>query len=280
MVIYGEYLFLENFLTGLIITYFTGRIAGAAAGRFRLLLCGLLCGAFSFTMFAALPGAVTAASKLLFAFAAAAAAFGWQGLRRTAFLAAVFLIVTVFYGGTAVALLSFFGWQGVAGSSGVYLRGATYLTVSAAAICALLFLRLAVELIRARRQADRNLMEVSVSMGGQLWRLTGFIDSGNLLREPLSGKPVALVGKALMEEMLAGLSDADVRYAAVPYRAVGTERGLLDGWRADYIAFEGEQVKRPVLAVWGDGRFLPGEKGGQILLPAEMLERGIYAEAE
>lgn len=90
MVIYGEYLFLENFLTGLIITYFTGRIAGAAAGRLRLLLCGLLCGAFSFTMFAALPGAVTAASKLLFAFAAAAAAFGWQGLRRTAFLAASF----------------------------------------------------------------------------------------------------------------------------------------------------------------------------------------------
>ena len=51
-------------------------------------------------------------------------------------------------------------------------------------------------------------------MGGQLWRLTGFIDSGNLLREPLSGKPVALVGKALMEEMLAGLSDARTSWYA------------------------------------------------------------------
>ncbi len=280
MVIYGEYLFLENFLTGLVITYFTGRIAGLAVGRLRLLLCGLLCGAFAFSMFAAMPGAVTGAAKLLFAFGAAAAAFGWKGLRQTALLAGLFMIVTVFYGGTTVALLSFFGWQGIADGAGVYLPGATYLTVSAAAVCGLLILRLAVDLIRTKRQAGRTVTEVSVSMGGRRWQLTGFIDSGNLLREPLTGRPVALVGKALMEEMLAGAADADVRYAAVPYRAVGTERGLLDGWRADYIELENGQVKRPVLAVWGDGRFLPGEKGGQILLPAEMLERGIYAEAE
>ena len=280
MVIYGEYLFLENFMTGLIITYFTGRIAGSAVRTCRLLLCGLLCGGFSFTMLAAQPGAVSAASKLLFAFAAAAAAFGWKGLRQTAVLAAIFLIVTVFYGGTAVALLSIFGWQGVADGAGVYLPRVTYLTVSAAAVSALLFLQLAVSLIRTKRQSGRTLVETSVSMGGRLWHLTGFIDSGNLLTEPLSGRPVALVGRALMAEMLAGLPDVDLRYAAIPYRAVGTERGLLDGWRADYIAFENRQVKRPVLAVWGDGQFLPGEKGGQILLPAEMLERGIYAEAE
>lgn len=280
MVIYGEYLFLENFISGLIIIYFTEKIAGCPAGRLRLLLCGLLCGAFSFTMFASLPGTVSAGLKLLFAMAAAAVAFGWKGLRQTAVLAAVFLIVTVFYGGTAVALLSFFGWQGVADGAGVYLPGATYLTVSAAAIGALLFLRLTVSLIRTKRQSGRRLVETSVSMGGRTWQLTGFIDSGNLLREPLSGRPVALVGKALMEEMLDGLSDTDVRYAAVPYRAVGTERGLLDGWRADYIAFEGRQVKRPVLAVWGDGRFLPEQPEGQILLPAEMLERGIYAEVQ
>lgn len=280
MVIYGEYLFLENFISGLIITYFTVKIAGGAVNLLRLLVCGLLCGAFAFTMFVPLPAVVSAASKLLFAMAAAAVAVGWKGLRQTAILAAVFLIVTVFYGGTAVALLSFFGWRGIADGAGVYLPGATYLTVSAAAIGALLFLRLTVSLIRTKRQSDRTLVETSVSMGGRLWQLTGFIDSGNLLREPLSGRPVALVGKALMEEMLAVLSDADVRYTAVPYRAVGTERGLLDGWRADYIELEDRRVERPVLAVWSDGRFLPGETGGQILLPAELLERGIYAEVK
>lgn len=280
MVIYGEYLFLENFLTGLVITYFTGRIAGLSVGRLRLLLCGLLCGAFAFFLFAPVPGAAAGAVKPLFALGAAAAAFGWRGLRQTALLAGLFLIVTVFYGGTAVALLSFFGWQGIAGGAGVYLPGATYLTVSAAAVCGLLILRLTVDLIRTKRQAGRTLVETSVLMGGQRWQLTGFIDSGNLLREPLTGRPVALVGKALMEEMLACLPDADARYAAVPYRAVGTERGMLDGWRADYIEWENGRVKGPVLAVWGDGRFLPEEKGGQILLPAEMLERGIYAEAE
>lgn len=280
MVIYGEYLFLENFISGLIITYFTGKIAGCPAGRLRLTLCGLLCGAFSFTMFASLPGIVSAGSKLLFAMTAAVSAFDWKGLRQTAALAALFLIVTVFYGGTAVALLSFFGWQGTVCGAGVYLPRATYLTVSAAAVCALLFLQLAVSLIRTKRQASRTLTAAAVSMGGKTWKVTGFIDSGNLLREPLSGRPVALVGKTLMEEMLDGLSDADTRYAAVPYRAVGTEHGLLDGWRADHIIFEGRQVDQPVLAVWGDGRFLPGQSEEQILLPAEMLERGIYAEVQ
>ena len=51
MVVYAEYLFLENFITGLIILYFSGRICGRKTKKIRLCAGGALCGLFSFTLF-------------------------------------------------------------------------------------------------------------------------------------------------------------------------------------------------------------------------------------
>lgn len=280
MIIYSEYLFLENFIAGWIITFFSGKIYGRDIGKLRLLLCSALCGAFSFTMFLSVMPVVSFALKALFTIAAVTIAFGLQNLRHTIASAAVFFMITVLYGGTAMALLSVFGWQGIASGQGLYMPRVTYLTVSTASVAALLFLQLCISLIRIKRQAARTLTFVTVSMGDRQWRLTGFIDSGNLLREPLSGKPVALVGKTLMEEMLDGLTDVDARYAAIPFRAVGTNRGLLDAWRADSLEYTGGKIEQPILAVWGDGNFLSEEKEKQILLPSEMLERGIYTDVE
>ena len=51
MVVYGEYLFLENFITGGIILYFTAKVAGEPLKILRGILCSLCCGAYAFTMF-------------------------------------------------------------------------------------------------------------------------------------------------------------------------------------------------------------------------------------
>ena len=117
--------------------------------------------------------------------------------------------------------------------------------------------------------------------GKKQWRLQGFIDSGNMLREPLSRRPVAVVSRTMMERILSELEDTEVRYTVVPYRSVGVSSGVMDGYRADFVRVDGRTIKKPVLAVCEDDSFLTAEEGGkQILLPASMLERGIYANID
>lgn len=281
MVIYGEYLFLENFITGLVILYFTGRIAGEELRPVRLAICGLCCGAYSFVLFIAAAGVLSALGKLVFAVSMVLIAFGKKSWKQVLSRAALFLLVTFLYGGIAIALLSAFRWEGISGTEGMYMPAATYLTVMFAATAAALILRLAVSLICERRHAERTSIETIVSMGRRQWKLQGFIDSGNMLREPLTRRPVAVVSRTLMEEILDEIEDTEVRYTVVPFKSIGAASGVMDGYRADYVRIPGRTIKKPVLAVCEDDAFLKTEEGeGQILLPASMLERGIYANID
>ena len=103
MVIYGEYLFLENFVTGLVILYFTGKAAGAALRAGRLLLGGFCCGLYSFILFINVYGVLALAGKLAFAAAVVCLVFGRMPRRRFLACTGLFLLVTFLYGGTATA---------------------------------------------------------------------------------------------------------------------------------------------------------------------------------
>lgn len=281
MVIYGEYLFLENFITGIVITHFTGKIAGYRMKRYRTLLSGIGCGIYAFVLFTDFAGLPALAGKIGFALGISWLAYGNKSAKSIFQGGILFFLVTVFYGGIALAILSSFGWQGITAAAGVYMPAVTYLTVSAAASAAALVLQFAANLLRTKRQRERTRAEVILRIGDKTWPAKGLVDSGNLLHEPLSGRPVAVVSRALMDEVQGENGGDPARFAAVPFRSVGVKKGILTGYRIDELTALGVSVKKPVLAVWEDGGFLADEEETrQILLPAALMERGIYAEVD
>ncbi len=284
MVIYGEYLFLENFITGIFITFFTIRIGRGAGGKLpylRIGVCGVLCGLYAFTIFLKEPAVMALAQKVCFALIVSRIAFGKSSVKRLLMNGLLFFAVTVLYGGITIAFLNGFSWRGAVAAEGHYLPFATYLTVTAAATAAALAVWLIADVIRVRRREMRTEVEVTVYMGEERLTLQGFIDSGNFLKEPLTGRPVAVVKESAAEKLLSPVHDWSMRYTAIPYRAVGTEKGIMDGYRTDAMVVGGRTIKNPVLAICRECDFLTGENDrGEILLPESMLERGIYAEIE
>ena len=64
MVIYGEYLFVENFIVGGLLLALTGKLTGRIPSWKRLLAGAALCGASSFIIFLPLTGALSTAIRL------------------------------------------------------------------------------------------------------------------------------------------------------------------------------------------------------------------------
>lgn len=281
MIIYGEYLFLENLITGMIILFFTGKILGEKLNWISLLFCGICCGLYAFILFMEISGLISLLGKVLFSMVIAALAFRRTSLWRTVQGGFVFLAVTVLYGGFAIAILTSFGWVGVTAAAGVYLPPLTYITVTAVAAMSAVMVYFLMNLIRAKRMDERTKVSVKVSIDGSTWFVKGMIDSGNMLRTPFLGSPVCIVRKHLMEKILEGIGDKDRRYTVVPYHSVGVEHGLLEGYRMDEIVIEGEAEKvlrSPVVAVCEENSFFAGESEMDMLLPAIVLERGIYGD--
>ncbi|MCM1113326.1 MAG: sigma-E processing peptidase SpoIIGA [Muribaculum sp.] len=57
--------------------------------------------------------------------------------------------------------------------------------------------------------------------------VSALLDSGNSLREPISGKPVSVIDSRLYQVLWKGIQTP---YRAVPYRSVGRQRGIMRGY--------------------------------------------------
>lgn len=145
-------------------------------------------------------------------------------------------------------------------------------------------LRLLVTGLGAWWRLRSGLVEVVVDCGWGSRRLMGLVDSGNLLRDPLSGLPVLVVGQAALAGVVpsgllalaregpaeAGLPETAAgepwtqRCRWVPFHAVGTPGGLLPALRPAALTVAG----RPVQALVAFG---PSDLGGggayQALVP-------------
>ena len=77
----------------------------------------------------------------------------------------------------------------------------------------------------------------------EIW-LDALIDTGNSLREPVSGKPVSVVETDILERL------HDVKrpekLKVIPYRSIGRENGMMEGYEVPEIVIdsEGERLRR------------------------------------
>ena len=89
-----------------------------------------------------------------------------------------------------------------------------------------------------------HLYQVEVTYRGQMGRFVGFLDTGNRLTEPVSGKPVCI----LSAESAGGLFSALDGVLYIPFRSVGKEGGVLPAVRAERMEVEKEGVRLVVEA--------------------------------
>lgn len=153
------------------------------------------------------------------------------------------------------------------------------------ALSALIYLT---ETLRARM---KHIYPITISYRGKVQSAYGFYDTGNLLTEPVSGKPVSVVCPELLEsilpeEMKESLKNIkenqgekestqlkEIRPRFVPYRAVGKENGMLLAVTLEDLCIhtpkEVVHVESPVFAMSEEASAL--EKECKVLLNSRLL---------
>ncbi|MCH5275508.1 MAG: sigma-E processing peptidase SpoIIGA [Lachnospiraceae bacterium] len=112
------------------------------------------------------------------------------------------------------------------------------------------------------------------SRAGRSVAVDGIVDTGNCLREPISGEPVSVIDKALFEELWNG-EEEPVGFRAIPYRSVGCERGIMMGYKIPemLIRQDGfEWICRNVYVGLNEGKVASMGDYGMLLHP-ELLKK-------
>ena len=237
-------------------------LSGLPLRRKRLLLWAALGGAYAAAVF--LPGlavlghpAFRAGMGLLMALGA----FRWRWRP-----AGLFFLLAAGLAGTVLALgLACGSVTGLA--QRLYYADISWQALILVSIAFYVILRLFMG--QSARHRGGELLQVTISVGGRTQVVTALHDTGNTLRDPVSGCPAlvlerraaetlwtpevaqVLAESAAPEEKMARLHriGCPVRFTLLPFRAVGTDAGLLLAARSDYIEVNGRRYPRTPVAL-------------------------------
>lgn len=265
MVVYGEYLFLENFVAGVAFAVTSKLIAGFESGKLRIILSGVLSGIFPFVVFLNLSGASVVALTLAFSMIQAVVLFGIKSPGKLIVCGFIYLLVTILYGGITIAIINL-----------LRLPILTYGPIIAGGAVAVMAVAAAISIVREKKIDTATRVRVDVDFDGKQWELDGLIDTGNYLRDPFGGKPVALVSHDLLVMMTEHLEDREIRKMPIPYKSVGVTGGLLWGYRANSIQVGNKVLHKPIVGEFP--AYFSDTDNFQILLPRDLMERGIYGD--
>lgn len=108
---------------------------------------------------------------------------------------------------------------------------------------------------------------------GQMCSLTGLVDTGNGLREPISGKPVCLMEREVFESLYPKGREG---LRMIPFRSVGCPKGILPGYPVPELIIEedGRKTGHKQVYIGISDNVLSVQGGYQILLhPALCKEK-------
>lgn len=97
------------------------------------------------------------------------------------------------------------------------------------------------------RKERRYLYEICLYRGEKRIKTTGYLDSGNCLREPDTGLPVHIVAETVWNRL--GVQEKEI--IQIPYRTIGNPWAMMEGARIDALEIIGDRGREWRLpAVW------------------------------
>lgn len=271
--IYGEYLFAENFLMGILILYLSSKIANLPTSKKRLIVGGMLCGVFSFIIFVQNIGILLGILvKVLFSLLLAYVAFDRKIFKGTILI----YIVSAFMGGMTIIILYIIRIRGMTNNAVLYVGDITYMNVVFGAVVSYIIIMAFSKIITAKQLKERIFTDITIEIEGHTVTHRALIDSGNFLKEPLSGKAVAIISKSAAAKLKSMENiDFSKRYCLVPYNSIGMKNGILEGYRVDNAYVNNKALGSIIVAVYNMEFCKLGEEEYQMLLSKDFLLGGV-----
>ncbi|MFZ5596352.1 MAG: sigma-E processing peptidase SpoIIGA [Bacillota bacterium] len=294
-VVYLDKFLLGNLLVDWIILWAAGRLGRIRVKYHRLLLGAIIGSLYSLALF--LPGTDSLSPfyvKFVVSLVMMLAAFAPVSPRMFFACLFFFYVVSFAVGGTVIGVSYFLSQSG--GIARMYnLTGLVNRYLWPVLLLALAAVWAGVDLVpgffKGRNRFEAMKLSVTIYMEGRGITVRGLVDTGNSLRDPVTGEPVLVVeygaikdllpepmrvenaysgnGASVIEKMAGSRWSGRIRL--IPFRSLGNDSGMLLGIKPDRIEFIHEsrvrKVDRVIVAIHGK-KFDRGEEYNAIVNPA------------
>ncbi len=265
MTIYLDVVLLENLCMNYIILFATGYILKIKMKHWRLLLSSLLGGVYAVVSYLEiLPVYSHILTKIMLSVGMVYLAFYAKGIKILLKQIILFYLISFVFGGCAFALLYFIKPQDILMKNGVYVGTYPLKIAVLGGLIGFILTYIAFKIVKTKLKKKDMIYQISIKLNNKSLNLKAMLDTGNLLKEPITGMPVIVVEKQELssiipmtilehiEEIVGGdaqkvISQEEKEYLTkfrvIPFSSIGKENGLMLGLKADEVMIEKEEEK-------------------------------------
>lgn len=309
MTIYLDIIFLENILMNYIILYATGFVQKKSMKNIRIIIASTIGALYAIITYTNLiPIYTTFFMKLLLSVIIVYIAFEnqtFKGLMKNLLL---FYLSSFVIGGCAIAMLYMISPQNVIVRNGVFVGTYPMKVTLIAGIVGFTIVQISFSLNKRQIKQKDLICDLEIGINKKIVTVKAYMDSGNVLRDPLTRDPVIIVEKSKLEKVIdlnklriyasdkkannideyneesrlnnykykqntRGGED-QLKIRLIPFKSIGSQNGMLIGIKPEYIKINyNEKIiqKRNIIIGLYDKKI---SKNYQALIGLEILEKG------
>ena len=272
MTIYVDIVLIENLIMNYIIILATGIILKVKIKHIRIILSSLLGAIYSIVAYISPLGIYSSLIlKLLLSIIIVYISFNSQSIKQLLKHVVIFYMTSFVFGGAAFALIYIVKPQDILMKNGLFLGTNALKTVILGAMIAFIVIITAFSIVKSKISKKDMFCDIEIKLNEKIVKTKAMIDTGNMLKEPITNTPVVVVEHTLLyecipKEILNNLENIlggdfekiteDIRneyiskLKLIPFSSLGKQNGMLLGIKPQYLKIineEQEQVKENVI---------------------------------
>ena len=266
MTIYLDVIFLENIVINYIMLYVTGIISKAQIKQKRLILGALIGAVYSIIYYLfRLKIYSSFIIKIILSIVIIYVAFKSTNFKDLLKKILLFYLSSFVFGGAAIAIIYMVNSQNITIQNGVLVGLYTLRTILIGIVVAYFTIILAFKIIKISKKD--LICEIEVTLNNKEIKTKALIDTGNLLKEPITNLPVIVMEHTLLydvmpkeilnnvEEILGGdfskisehmKEEYSSKLKVIPFSSLGKQNGMLLGIKAENLIINLNEEKRKI----------------------------------
>lgn len=273
MTIYIDVIIIENLIMNYIILYATGLISKNKISYFRIFLASSIGAIYAITEYMLKIGVYSnIIVKTLLAIIMVVVAFCPQNVKKLCKQLVLFYLTTFTFGGVATYLIYVLKPQNIIIKNGMFVGSYVLKVIFIGAIVGTIILITAFKFANNKITKKDMFCKVKIVLNGKELILNAMVDTGNLLKEPITGSSVVVVERTSLydilpkeilnntESILCGdftnISDEIkneyiTKLKIIPFSSLGKQNGMLIGIKPEKLEVINEQTEEKNNAIIG-----------------------------
>lgn len=265
MTIYLDIILCENLLMNYIILFATYVIIKPKTKypQIRMILSSLLGSIYAIIVYLNILSIYTnLLAKITLSVVMVYIAFAPPNVKQLLKQILIFYLVSFIFGGCTFALIYFLKPENVEMKNGVFVGMYPIRVGLIAGVIAFIITQIAFKINKSKLNNKNTFIEIELYNKNKMTKARALLDSGNMLKEPISQKPVIVVEKTTLskiipeevldyiEKILGGddqgkneMQEYLSKIRMVPFMSLGKENGMLIGIRLDKIKINTEDIR-------------------------------------